>query len=259
MSLWRTTREDPFRRRFADLAAKYRPTIRPVGPPNWRSVAPIALWTYVLAGADDEIAANVRRDSMRAADEIVKRSARNAYRVSLVASDHVWGSNGVAANYGLQLLVANALAPDPRYVEAALDDLHYLLGRNTFSLSWVTQVGENPFRHPHHRPSGADDRPEPWPGLLAGGPNRSRQDPSLKNLPALPPAKMYVDEESSYATNEVAINWNAALVFLLAGVQATDPRRDPDRTLALARVQLWRSAGMETGTPYVVAPTPTSP
>jgi endoglucanase len=129
------------------------------------------------------------------------------------------------ANYGLQLLVANALAPDRRYVEAALDDLHYLLGRNTFSLSWVTRVGENPFRHPHHRPSGADDRPEPWPGLLAGGPNGARQDPVLKRLPLLPPAKTYVDEEPSYATNEVAINWNAPLLFLLAGVQAEDPER----------------------------------
>jgi endoglucanase len=257
--LWRVTRDDVFRRHFAELAPKYRSTIRPVGPPGWRGVGPIALWTYALSGAADEIAAGVRQDSRRAADEIVRRSARKPYRVSLAASDYVWGSNGIAASYGLQLLVANALAPDERKVEAALDDLHYLLGRNTFSLSWVTQVGENPLRHPHHRPSGADDRPEPWPGLLAGGPNRSRQDPSLKNLPALPPAKMYVDEESSYATNEVAINWNAALVFLLAGVQATDPRRDPDRTLALARVQLRRSAGMETGTPYVVAPTPTSP
>src|SRR5262249_9086484 len=146
------------------------------GAAELEGVAPMAFWTYALAGTGDEIAAAVRQDSTRAADEIVKRSAGNAYRVSLVASDYVWGSNGVAANYALQLLVANALAPDPRYVEAALDDLHYLLGRNTFSLSWVTQVGENPLRHPHHRPSSADDRPEPWPGLLAGGPNRSRQD-----------------------------------------------------------------------------------
>jgi hypothetical protein len=41
----------------------------------------------------------------------------------------------------MELLVANVLAPDPAFVESAQDDLHYLLGRNTFSLSWVTQVG----------------------------------------------------------------------------------------------------------------------
>ena len=103
-------------------------------------------------------------------------------------------------------------------MRTALDNLHYLLGRNPFSLSWVTQVGANPFRHPHHRPSGADDQPEPWPGLLSGGPNRARQDPAMQKLPAdTRIARMYVDEEASYASNENAINWNAALVFLLAG------------------------------------------
>jgi endoglucanase len=135
----------------------------------------------------------------------------------MTAGDYVWGSNGVAANYGVQLLVASAMKPDPRYLQAALDDLHYLLGRNTFSLSWVTQVGANPFRHPHHRPSGADDKPEPWPGLLSGGPNRARQDPAMEKLAKdTPVARMYLDEEASYASNEIAINWNAPLVFLLA-------------------------------------------
>ena len=105
--------------------------------------------------------------------------------------------------------------------DPALDNLHYLLGRNTFSLSWVTQVGANPFRRPHHRPSGADANAEPWPGLLSGGPNRQRQDPAMaKRLPGgLAPAKSYLDDPEAYAANETAINWNAPLVFLLAGVQ----------------------------------------
>jgi endoglucanase len=136
----------------------------------------------------------------------------------MTSTDYVWGSNAVAANYGLQLLIANRFRPDRRYIETALDNLHYLLGRNTFSLSFVTRLGANPFRYPHHRPSGADKNPEPYPGLLSGGPNRSRQDPAMKRLPELPPAKMYMDDEESYASNEVAINWNAPLVFLLAGV-----------------------------------------
>jgi endoglucanase len=33
----------------------------------------------------------------------------------------------------------------------------------------------------------------------------------------LPPARSYLDEQDAYAWNEVAINWNAPLVFLLAG------------------------------------------
>ena len=41
----------------------------------------------------------------------------------------------------------------------------------------------------------------------------------MQRLPDLPPAKMYVDVEESYASNEIAINWNAPLVFLLAAFQ----------------------------------------
>jgi endoglucanase len=54
--------------------------------------------------------------------------------------------------------------------------------------------------------------------LLSGGPNAGRQDDAVKKLPqALPPAKDYVHDQASYASNEIAINWPAPLVFLLAG------------------------------------------
>ena len=219
--LWRTAGDEGAHRYFLDHQAALRGAIKADDPPSWPSVAPLALWSYALAPKGEAaVQAAIRAESLGAADAIVARSAANGYRVSLTPHDYVWGSNGVVANYGLQLLVANAMKPEPRYVAAALDDLYYLLGRNTFSLSWVTQVGRNPFRHPHHRPSGADANPEPWPGLLAGGPNGRKQDPAMQKLPdGLPPAKMYVDDQASYATNEIAINWNAPLVFLLAGVQ----------------------------------------
>jgi endoglucanase len=122
----------------------------------------------------------------------------------------------VAAGYGVYLLIADTLSPDARFTDAARDNLHYILGRNAFSLSWVTQLGENPYQHPHHRPSAAKDAA--WPGLMSGGPNAGRNDAVLKSLPGdLPPAKVYADQTGSYASNEIAINWQAALVFLLAG------------------------------------------
>jgi endoglucanase len=215
--LWRTTRDDAYQRYFVDHYLAQLPSVSASSPPAWPTVGPFALWTFVLGGGTGEPAAAIRKASMSAADGIVSRTAADGYRTSLRAADYIWGSNSVAANYGLQLLVADALQPNPKYREAAADNLHYLLGRNTFSLSFVTQVGANAFRHPHHRPSGADRNAEPWPGLLAGGPNGRRQDPAMKALPDLPPAKMYLDDQESYATNEVAINWNAPLVFLLAG------------------------------------------
>jgi endoglucanase len=217
--LSRTTAEEVYHRYFLAHYTQYRETVKAVPAEGWANVAPLGLWTYVLGGGKDAAAANaIRQDAVDAADRFVERTNRNGYRISMVPADYIWGSNGVAANYGMQLLVANAINPDSRYVQTALENLHYLLGKNTFSLSWVTQVGAHPYRHPHHRPSGADSLVEPWPGLLSGGPNQNRQDGLTKNLPQLPPAKIYVDEEASYASNETCINWNAPLVFILASV-----------------------------------------
>jgi len=217
--LHRTTGEDTYHRYFLAHYGEFRETVQTVPAEGWANVAPLGLWTYVLGGGKDaSAAAAIRQDAVSAADRIVERTNGNGYRISMISEDYVWGSNGVAANYGMQLLVTNAIRPDPRYVQTALENLHYMLGRNAFSLSWVTQVGANPYRHPHHRPSGADRIAEPWPGLLSGGPNQNRQDPPTKNLPQLPPARIYLDEEASYASNETCINWNAALVFILASV-----------------------------------------
>jgi endoglucanase len=221
--LFRTTGDQPYSRYFLDHYSAFRkPRVdEEAEPPSWPQVASMASWTYAMSkGGDLGAVNNIRHDLIAAADEIANRTNNSGYRISLTNRDYVWGSNGVLANYGMELLVAGSLLHNPRYGEAALEDLHYLLGRNTFSLSFVTRVGQNPYRHPHHRPSGADTNDEPWPGLLSGGPNRGRQDEVMRKLsPDLPPAKMYLDDQGAYSANEVAINWNAPLVFLLAGVQ----------------------------------------
>lgn len=219
--LWRTTGDKTYNDYVVKQYPDFRSTLEKPAPEGWSDVAAMGLWTYALGlrkGDDATVVADIRARTSQAAKAIVESTAKNPYRVSLRTSDYVWGSNGVAASYGLELLVANVMTPDPSFVDTALDNLHYLLGRNTFSLSWVTQVGENPYRHPHHRPSAADKNEEPWPGLLSGGPNAGRQDNVLQRLPAgLPPAKVYADDTGSYASNEIAINWQASLVFLLAG------------------------------------------
>jgi endoglucanase len=213
--LARTTADPVYGRYFLANYANFH-----VSPPSWANVAPLALWTWALGGKSDAAAQAIRAQTLVAADETLGRTSANGYRVSLTPRDYIWGSNSVVANYGMLLLVANAFHPSARYVDAARDNLHYLLGRNAFSVSWVTGVGENSFQHPHHRPSGADTNALPWPGLLSGGPNRGRQDPAMRaKLDAgTPPAKMWIDDQEAYAANEVAINWNAPLVFLLAGL-----------------------------------------
>ncbi len=219
--LWRTTGDATYHQFFLKGYAPYLASLDSPPSANWSSMAPMALRTYVLAhrkDADAGAQAAIRARILTAANAIVARTAANPYHVSLQAKDFVWGSNGIAAQYGMDLLIANILEPNPDFVNTARENLHYLLGRNTFSLCWVTQLGEHAVQHPHHRPSADGKQPGPWPGMLAGGPNVGRQDPVLATLPRnLPPAKVYADETASYASNEIAINWQASLVFLLGG------------------------------------------
>ena len=219
--LWRTTGEAAYHQFFLSNYAAYLPILDSPSRENWSMMAPMALRTYVLSrrkGADAKAKTAIRSRVLTAARAIVESTAANPYHVSLKPTDFVWGSNGIAAQYGVDLMIANMIAPNPEFVNAARDNLHYLLGRNTFSLSWVTQVGQHSVMHPHHRPSGSGEQPGPWPGLMSGGPNASRQDAVLAALPpGLPPEKVYADQTASYASNEIAINWQANLVFLLAG------------------------------------------
>jgi endoglucanase len=134
--------------------------------------------------------------------------------------DYGWGSNSVAGNQSLLLLVANHFHPDRAAREAALNNLHYLVRRNCLGVSWVTQLGIRPFQHPHHRPSAADGIVAPWPGLLSGGPNAHGGDAVADKMPKRPPMRMWVDDQRAYSMNEIAINWNAPLVFLLAAANS---------------------------------------
>ena len=219
--LWRTTGDAAYNDFFVKEYAAFLPSLDSPPAESWSSLGAMGLWTYALGnrkGSDEKAVQAIRERTVSAAHAVVERTNANPYHVSLRARDYVWGSNGVAAGYGMYLLIANLFEPDKSFVDTARDNLHYLLGRNTFSLSWVTQVGEHPFGHPHHRPSGSGKQPGAWPGLLSGGPNAGRQDAVLAKLPRdLPPAKVYADQLASYASNEICINWQAALVFLLAG------------------------------------------
>jgi endoglucanase len=224
--LLRTTGAPEYNTYFTSNFAAFGPVLAS-GPPSWPDVRSLALFTYALSrqpATDEAVRSRIRADAVSAGAEILARTRGNPYRVSLRSNDYVWGSNGVVANYGVALALVNALQPDPALLDAAAENLHYLLGRNTFALSWVTQLGVRPYRHPHHRPSGGDANAEPWPGMLSGGPNRYGGDPVIDALPATPPARRYRDDQGSYASNEMAINWNAPLVFLLASL-LPDPAR----------------------------------
>ncbi len=152
--------------------------------------------------------------------------ADSAYRVTMQTGDFIWGSNSVALGQAMMLLQAYRLNPDERdYLDAAQSALDYVLGRNAVDTSFVTGFGHKSTLHPHHRPSGADKVDAPIPGFIAGGPQPRQQDKDDCPVPypSAIPAKSYLDHYCSYASNEVAINWNAPLVYVVAALQALTP------------------------------------
>ena len=216
--LFRTTGEPAFERAFLLGVSPGLATLR-VQAPSWGGVASLGLWTYCFAlGADgNQTCAAIRQATAEAAERLIRRSKLSAYGTTLARREFGWGSNSTAANQSFLLLMAERLQPGmPEARETALGNLHYLLGRNCFGVSWVTHVGVRPFLHPHHRPSSADKVAAPWPGLLSGGPNAHGGDAVADHLPEAAPMRMWLDDERAYSLNEIAINWNAPLVFLLA-------------------------------------------
>ena len=57
------------------------------------------------------------------------------------------------------------------------------------------------------------------PGFILGGPNADKQDASEVNYESDYPAKAYADTEASYASNEVALNWNAPAVYVFGYIR----------------------------------------
>ncbi len=234
--LWRTTGEALYESAYL-AATEDLPPEHTLYAPSWSNVAMMAHWTYVMAGrpasrlaasglvnakgtTPEEMKKRILDATMQAAQSRLARYKASGYGTTLELTDYVWGSNGLAGNQSLLLLIAGHLDPGAQSagqcLEAAMGNLHYLLGRNCFGVSWVTQVGSNAFQHPHHRPSASDGIPAPWPGLLAGGPKATPADSVSDKLPRMAPMRMWIDDQGAYSVNEVAINWNAPLVFLLA-------------------------------------------
>jgi endoglucanase len=220
--LFRTTGEPQYESALQDSITPFLPNLR-ITIPSWGNVASLGLWTYAFATANKPTATTgaIQQATQAAAAQIVARTQTSGYGNTLSLSDYHWGSNSNAGNQSFLLLVAHRFQPSNTTLDAALSNLHYLLGRNCFGVSWVTQLGHRPFQHPHHRPSAADDIAAPWPGLLSGGPNAHGGDPVADALPKAPPMRMWLDDQRAYSMNEVAINWNAPLVFLLAAANST--------------------------------------
>ena len=192
---------------------------------SWDDTLALAQYTYAMTkNADRNFQTKVKNAFLSYADEISAQIAADGYHCALTKGEYTWASTKNTLTKGDILLMANQISPKTEYVEGALDQIHYLFGRNALNRSFMTGVGANPPEHPHnriHESTGAY-----VPGLIVGGPNFvSGGDPDqTKYLERgnIPPAKAYLDVLSSWSTNEYAIDYTAAAAYALSWFTKAD-------------------------------------
>lgn len=127
--------------------------------------------------------------------------------------DFHWGCCSSFCDQAICFLYAYELTNDRKYLDNAFRNINYILGQNATGYCYVTGFGTKSPMHPHSRLCSSDGIEEPIPGLLVGGPNPGQQDiVEVKKYSSDFPDESYEDVEPSYASNEIAINWNASLV-----------------------------------------------
>jgi endoglucanase len=185
--------------------------------PDVRALAQITYLRATNAGVNTSVQQNIRSSLHSFCAGVIALRDNSGFRTALSVNGYNWGCNSNVLNKAVLLLIGREAGGPAEWEAAALEQLHYILGTNVHALSFVTGIGSRSTLHPHHRPSGADGVTAPVPGLLAGGPNRNiSQDPVLQSrfTSSTPAAYCYADDQGSYASNEIAINWNAPLVFV---------------------------------------------
>lgn len=209
--LWETTGDGAALADFEQRANALAANDKVSADFDWGNPKNLGVYTYLLSsrsGKNETVVSTLRTQLLQRADSLVTTQRASAYGRAL--SNYYWGVNGAVARTCMLLQVANQLSPKAEYLDCCVAQIAHLFGQNYYGRSFVTGEGKDPPHHPHHRPSASDGIDQPFPGLLVGG--------------AQPLFSSWQDVEEEYTTNEVAINWNGALAYALAGfLPATSP------------------------------------
>ena len=159
----------------------------------------------------------------------------NNLKDTIVIKGYEWGSNSMVINNLIVMAYAYDITKDAKYLSGVTQGMDYLLGTNPLAFSFITGYGTYHEQRPHHR-YWSNELDETLPmapdGVLSGGPNAGLQDPYVRALAFVPgdddnpSQRCFVDSIEAWSTNEVTINWNAPLAWIVEFLQDKDSEYD---------------------------------
>ncbi|MCL2265384.1 MAG: glycoside hydrolase family 9 protein [Treponema sp.] len=149
---------------------------------------------------------------------VLKEYDSSPWPAAISGWTYFWGSNKPIARIPAEFYICNKLLNKSTAKSIALlrDSVHYILGINPLSFSFISGYGENCVINIYSGIYTHDKIDAIPPGYLAGGANQYEAGFMSNFIP-----KCYVDSDREWTTNEHAIYWNAAMVLNLALVMGT--------------------------------------
>lgn len=192
---------------------------------------------YLRASAGDSTRRKLIEDRLREHAEGMRTDA-NAHPFEW-SGRYFWGSINAGFERAGGFAIKRCLA-DPQGsasdCDAAAENLHYALGRNSYQLSYINGIPGVTRSHTsafHQWLASLNAAPFLFPGLVAGGPNAAPErddvsvprarprsmwgywgDPAMPRDGSTPIDGRYTDNDS-WSTNEVDVVWQAAALYNL--------------------------------------------
>ncbi|MEM8830896.1 MAG: glycoside hydrolase family 9 protein [Cyanobacteria bacterium P01_G01_bin.19] len=207
--LYITTGDNNFANYFADNLNRVEYTLY-----EWKNPAPLGMIHYLRQSRQPtvaEVTQQIETKLLVRADLILDRIDGSAY--NLANDRFIWGSNRMFAEEAITLVNAYKITNNAKYFNAAIEQLDYLLGRNHFNQTFITDIGTNPVQNLSNLYARA--KQIKFPGLVVSGANAASRDGRVfKNKGHL----SYRDDELSYATNGNATDYNASVISLIVNL-----------------------------------------
>ena len=182
--------------------------------PDWRGTNFMSLFLYALNdSADLSTRLFVIEQLEKFGQQQIALQANSPWMIGIAGEGNQmnWGSNGVISVVALEQLWIYKLTGKREYLESSYDMSHWFFGLNPVGMDFITGIYQVQPKWPHFRPLTSEAVPVVH-GLLVGGPNsvELKGDTAAAVFENLAPMRVYVDNEDSWATNEIAINWQVS-------------------------------------------------